>query len=252
MTQLDSTLVNVSLSSIRQELHSSIDTVQWIYQRLLARAGAHAAAQCLAGSKAPLPATTQFPSDVATYAGQILIPLFLITGCGISSAKAGWMLAPMGLGMMCVYPSLGFLTDSFGCRAVSTVGTLVTALATLSFLWMSQNQLSPILLVVSLFARGAGQGAIGVPSVSAAYASVPKEQLALATTATNIVQRLGGPIGTTVMAIVLSPSAPHFPAAGPRAYMIAFIALIGLQLILLSSTTRLPVRIHQSRPGVRE
>src|SRR5580698_10293414 len=30
MTQMDSTVVNVSLATIRQELHSSIDSAQWI------------------------------------------------------------------------------------------------------------------------------------------------------------------------------------------------------------------------------
>jgi len=73
-------------------------------------------------------AATQFLNNGATYAGQMLVPLFLITGCGISPAKAGWMLAPMGLGMMLIYPSLGFLTDRFGCRAVSAGGTLLAIL----------------------------------------------------------------------------------------------------------------------------
>jgi EmrB/QacA subfamily drug resistance transporter len=192
--------------------------------------------------------TTQFLSNGATYAGQMIVPLFLIAGCGMSAAKAGWMLAPMGLGMMCIYPLLGFLTDRFGCRAVSAGGTLVAILATLPFLWMIETRLSPTLLVIALFARGAGQGAIGVPLVSAAYAAVPREQLALATTASNIVQRLGGPIGTTIMAIVLSFSATRFPASGPRAFMMAFVALIGIQLILLSSAARLPIRIHSNSP----
>jgi EmrB/QacA subfamily drug resistance transporter len=192
--------------------------------------------------------TTQFLSNGATYAGQMIVPLFLIAGCGMSAAKAGWMLAPMGLGMMCIYPLLGFLTDRFGCRAVSAGGTLVVILATLPFLWMIETRLSPTLLVIALFARGAGQGAIGVPLVSAAYAAVPREQLALATTASNIVQRLGGPIGTTIMAIVLSFSAAHFPASGPRPFMMAFVALIGIQFILLSSAARLPIRIHSNSP----
>jgi MFS family permease len=39
MTQLDSTVVNVSLSSIGRNLHASIDSVQWIVSEyLLARA----------------------------------------------------------------------------------------------------------------------------------------------------------------------------------------------------------------------
>jgi EmrB/QacA subfamily drug resistance transporter len=188
--------------------------------------------------------TTQFLSNGATYAGQMIVPLFLIAGCGMSAAKAGWMLAPMGLGMMCIYPLLGFLTDRFGCRAVSAGGTLVVILTTLPFLWMIETRLSLTLLVIALFARGAGQGAIGVPLVSAAYAAVPREQLALATTASNIVQRLGGPIGTTIMAIVLS----HPRTSGPRAFTMAFAALIGMQLVLLSSAARLPIRIHSNSP----
>jgi len=159
-----------------------------------------------------VPTTTQFLSSGANYAGQMLVPLFLIAGCGISPSKAGWMLAPMGLGMMFAYPVLGRLTEKLGCRAVAAGGTIVATLGTLPFLWMTQNQLSPILLAVCLFALGAGQGAVGVPSISAAYVSVPREQLVLATTASNIVQRLGGPVGTTIIGIVLSLWATRFPA----------------------------------------
>jgi len=195
--------------------------------------------------------TTQFLSNGATYAGQMLVPLYLITGCGFSAAKAGWMLAPMGLGMMCVYPAMGFLTERFGYRAVSTSGTILSILGTLPFLWMIQNRFSPVLIAVSLFARGAGQGAIGLPSLSAGYASVPREKLALATTAANIVQRLGGPVATTGMAIVMSFSMTHFPASGARAFLIAFLVLIGFQLLLLGSASRLPVRIYQSTPDGR-
>jgi MFS family permease len=189
--------------------------------------------------------TTMFLSNGASFAGQLLIPLYLVTGCGLSPSNAGWMLAPMGLGMMCSYPSMGSLTDKFGCRAVSVTGTILVVLGTLPFLWMIQNNFSPALMVVSLFVRGAGQAAIGIPSLSAAYASVPKDKLALATTAINIVQRLGGPVATTIIATVLSLSAVHFPASGPHAFFIAFIALFVLHMLALSAATFLPARIHQ-------
>jgi len=171
-----------------------------------------------------------------------------MTGCGISPAKAGWMLAPMGLGMMLIYPSLGFLTDRFGCRAVSAGGALLAILTTFPFLWMAQNRLSPSLLALSLLVRGVGQGAIGVPSMSAAYISVPREQLAIATTASNIVQRLGGPTATTIVGMVLSFSARHFAGPGVHAFTLAFVALIGLQVILLGSAGRLPTRIQSNSP----
>jgi MFS family permease len=155
------------------------------------------------------------------------------------------MLAPMGLGMMCVYPLMGYLTDRFGCRAVSASGVLLALLGTLPFLWMIQNQFSPTLMVICLFVRGAGQGAIGIPSMAAAYSSLRRDKLAVGTTAINIVQRLGGPIATTAMAIAMSLSAIYFPVAGPRAFMIPFVAFIGLHLLALGSASRLPVLVHQ-------
>jgi len=45
--------------------------------------------------------------------------------------------------------------------------------------------------------------AVGIPSISSAYASVRKEELPMATTALNIVQRLSGPPLTTICATVL-------------------------------------------------
>jgi EmrB/QacA subfamily drug resistance transporter len=192
-------------------------------------------------------ATTQFLSNGVFYARQFLIPLYLITGCTLSATQAGWMIAAMGFGMMCSFPLVGFLTERFGCRAVSAGGALLALLAVFPFLWMIQNQFSPALTVMSLLVAGAGQGTISIPSVSAAYASVPRDNLAVANTAINIVQRLGGPVATTVVAFFVSLSATDFPASEPRPFMMAFVLLIGLHLLALGSASRLPVLIHQKR-----
>ena len=192
-------------------------------------------------------ATTQFLSNGMFYARQFLVPLYLITGCALSSARAGWMMAAMGFGMMCSFPLMGFLTESFGCRAGSAGGASLALVAMFPFLWMSQNGFSPLLATISLFVAGAGQGTIGIPSVSAAYSSVPREKLAVANTALNIVQRLGGPLAVTVIAVVMSVAAPAFPAAGPRSFLIAFVLLIGLHVLALASASRLPAIIHQKR-----
>jgi hypothetical protein len=92
----------------------------------------------------------------------VLVPLFLIAGCGISTAKAGWMLVRIRL--------------VAGCMS----------------------------------ARGAGQGAVFVSSISAACLSVSRDQLPIAMAASNIVQRFGGPLGSTIMAIV-HPEATERP-----------------------------------------
>ncbi len=97
---------------------------------------------------------------------------------------------------------------------------------------------------LALFVRGMGQGATGIPSIAAAYASVPKEKLSVATMAVNIVQRLGGPTITTLIAITVSLSAKAPPAAA-RAFLVPFAALILLQLLVLASAGRLPGRVRQ-------
>ncbi|PRC94934.1 Drug resistance MFS transporter, drug:H+ antiporter-2 (14 Spanner) (DHA2) family [Solimicrobium silvestre] len=189
-------------------------------------------------------AMTQFLSNGMFYARQFLIPLYLITGCALSPSKAGSMIAAMGLGMMCSFPLMGWLTGRFGCRAVSTGGALLALLGMLPFVWMIQYEFSSTLTVVSLFVAGAGHGMINIPSVSAAYASVSRDKLAVANTALNIAQRLGGPVATTVLAIVMSLAASIYPASGPHSFMTAFVLVIALHLLALVSASRLPISMH--------
>jgi EmrB/QacA subfamily drug resistance transporter len=190
-------------------------------------------------------AATQFLSNGLAYAGGFLVPLYLITGCGLTPDQAGWLLASTGLGMMCSFPLMGNVTERFGCRAVSVSGAFLALVGTATFLWMIPDRFSPALTVAGLFIRGLGQGAISIPSVSAAYASVPRGSLAAASTAINIVQRLGGPLATTVTAIVISFSAQYFTAVGPRAFTAAFVVLFGLHVLGLLAANRLPARVHQ-------
>jgi predicted MFS family arabinose efflux permease len=62
-------------------------------------------------------ATTQFLSNGVTLAGQMLIPIFLFRICGRSRAEMGWMLAPMGLGMIVTSLSMEALTTQLGHNA---------------------------------------------------------------------------------------------------------------------------------------
>ena len=190
-------------------------------------------------------ALTQFCANGVFYARQFLVPLYLITGCALSADQAGRMIAAMGIGMMCSFPMIGTLTEQFGCRAVSAGGALLSLVGLLPFVWMIFGHFSTPLTIVTLFLSGAGQGMINIPSMAAAYASVPKERFAVANTAINIVQRLGGPLATTAMALAMAAAAPLFPSSGPRSFLFAFAVMIGLQLIAVVSASRLPRLIHR-------
>jgi EmrB/QacA subfamily drug resistance transporter len=190
---------------------------------------------------------TQFLSTGIIYCGQFLFPLYLISDAGLSPTDAGWVLSAMGIGMLCVYPSMGNLTDKFGCRAVSSSGVFVNFLGTLPFLWMAHTQYSAPAAIVGLILRGIGQGATGLPSIAAAYASVPREKLNFATASMNIMQRLGGPILTTALAVVVSYSVPAHSVPGLHSFEAPFVALIILQLLVFGSAIQLPIRLHSDR-----
>ena len=191
---------------------------------------------------------TMFAANGIAFAGQMLIPIYLIRAAGLSPSGTGLLLAPLGLGMMCTYPFMGRLTKRFGVRNLSAGGAAVSLVATLPFIAMALHGFSVAILLPTLFIRGVGQSAIGLPSMSAAYASVRREDLPMATTAMNIVQRLGGPTLTTVCATFLGWRLAEAPgeAAGSGAFSATFGLLCGLQAVLLLATLRLPVTMPEA------
>jgi EmrB/QacA subfamily drug resistance transporter len=191
-------------------------------------------------------AVTQFTANGLAFAGQMVIPIYLIRAAGESPSVAGWLMAPLGLGMMCTYPWLGQLTKRFGIRGTSAGGATVAFLGTLPFLYLSSHPFNLAILAGTLFIRGVGISAVGVPSISAAYASVPKEQLPMATTSLNIVQRLGGPTLTTLCATFLGwQLAVHSPANVTSAFTISFALLCSLHAVLILAAMRLPLRLEK-------
>lgn len=190
-------------------------------------------------------AVTQFLSNGGMFAGQMLIPAFLIAACGRAPGEMGWMLAPQGIGMMLVYPSMGWLTKRFGIRRVSAGGALVAGLSTLAFPWLASEGFALAVLVPALFLRGMGMSAVGLPSMTAAYASVNRARLPMATTSINIVQRLGGPTMTTLAATFLAwrLGSGTGGATVSAAYAAAFLLLAALHLCTFMMAMRLPRRL---------
>ncbi len=196
-------------------------------------------------------AVTQFMSNGIAFAGQMLIPIFLIRVGGRSPSATGLLLAPLGLGMMCGYPFVGTWVKRFGNRAASAGGATLALAGALPFVYMASHGLVIGLLACALFIRGVGLSAVGVPSVSAAYASVKRSDLPMATTTLNIVMRLGGPTLTTICATFLGwrlASAPG-PATVPDAFTAAFILLCTFHALLIVAALRLPRSVEGARPS---
>ena len=191
---------------------------------------------------------TQFISNGISFAGQILIPIYLIRVCGRSPSATGWLMVPLGMGMICSYPWMGALTQRFGIRKVSAGGAFLALAGTLPFVWLAGHGLIVAVLACALFLRGVGLSAVGIPSISAAYASVKRRDLPMATTSLNIVQRLGGPTITTLCATFLGwrLSVAPSPAVTSDAFTEAFGLLCFLHVLLFLATLRLPWLVPDS------
>ncbi len=186
----------------------------------------------------------------------MLVPLYLIDGVGRTPGETGWLLAPTGLGMLITYPAMGALTSRFGLRRVSASGALLALAATLPMIWMPLQGFQLGVLLVTQFLRGMGQSAIGVPTITAAYAAVPSESLPMATTALNIVQRLGGPVLTTLCTTLVAwrlagvsalSSGAHAPA-----YAWGFAMLAAMYALLFVGAMNLPARSEDAaKPAAR-
>ncbi|MDR3510573.1 MAG: DHA2 family efflux MFS transporter permease subunit [Caulobacteraceae bacterium] len=192
-----------------------------------------------------------FMANGISFAGQMLIPIYLVRACGLSPSRTGWLLAPLGLGMMCTYPFMGRLTKWFGVRKLAACGALLALAGTLPFIVLARHGLVVAVLAASLFIRGVGLSAIGVPSMSSAYASVARRDLPMATTAMNIVQRLGGPTLTTLCATFLGWRLSATPDTAPisGAFSAAFVLLCALHALLFLATLRLPWLVPVAGPA---
>jgi EmrB/QacA subfamily drug resistance transporter len=145
---------------------------------------------------------TYLLASFGSFGAQLILPLYYQQVRGESPMGAGLLIAAQGVGMAITLPLVGRLTDRFDNGKVVLAGVLTTLLGTLAFTQVT-DQTSYVLLSLSLVFRGAGLGATTTPALAAAYRHLSHEEIPNATTAMNIVQRLGAPLGTATMAMAL-------------------------------------------------
>ena len=138
----------------------------------------------------------------AFFGAMLLLPLYYQVVRARSALDAGLLLAPQGIGAMVMMPIAGRLTDRTGAGRIVLVGLALVTLGTVAFTQVSAAT-SYWLLGAALFVRGLGMGATMMPAMSAAFQTLARAAVARASTALNIIQRVGGSIGTAVLAVVL-------------------------------------------------
>jgi len=146
----------------------------------------------------------------------------------------GLLTAPQGLGAALVMPLAGKLTDRFGGGPLALFGVVLLAVTTVPFALIGAHT-SIVWLSVVMVLRGAGIGFSFMPAMSAAFAALERSELSDATPQLNVLQRVGGSIGTAVLAVVLQRAlvGAHSLSDAASAYGTAFWAAAGLSALAI-------------------
>jgi EmrB/QacA subfamily drug resistance transporter len=206
---------------------------------------------------------TTFCLGAALFGAMILMPLYYQQVRHESVLATGLLVGPQGLGAALAMPISGRLTDRIGGGPLALFGVVLTTLATIPFGLISAHT-SIGGLSVWMFVRGIGIGFAFMPAMAAAFAALQPHELADATPQMNVLQRLGGSIGTAVLAVVLQRAliSAHHPlttAGVAGAYSTAFWWSLGItalaivpSIVLLraerEARTRLSAPVTQTPP----
>src|SRR5919112_1349626 len=147
-------------------------------------------------------AATTFLLGGALFGAMIILPLYIQIDRGEAALTAGLLMAPQGVGAAIAMPVAGRLTDRIGGGPIVVAGLIITTLATIPFAFVSAS-MSYGLLAALLVVRGIGMGSAMMPSMAAAYAALKGPEVPRATSALNVIQRVGGSLGTALLAVAL-------------------------------------------------
>jgi EmrB/QacA subfamily drug resistance transporter len=191
-----------------------------------------------------------FLAGLSIYGGMLLLPLYFQQVRGGTALAAGLMMVPQGLGSLLPRTLAGKLTDKIGPRLVVLAGIALAAVGTVPFAPAGLHT-SYWLLGAALVVRGAGLGTATIAVMAGAFTGLSRKQVPHASSATRIVQFVGGSFGAAVLvAVILDQQIAAHAAAGAAGVATAFghtfwwcagfTALALLPALLMSGRAKAP------------
>jgi EmrB/QacA subfamily drug resistance transporter len=193
-----------------------------------------------------------FALGAAVFGAMILMPLYWQQVRHESVIDTGLLTAPQGLGMALVMPLAGKLTERWGGGPVALAGVLMTTVTTIPFGLIGAHT-SVVSLSVWMVLRGIGLGFSFMPAMTAAFATLERHELSHATPQLNVLNRVGGSIGTAILAVVLQRAltGAHTASASASAYGTAFWWSAGLTALAIVPCVVLTRAEHNARRRAR-
>jgi EmrB/QacA subfamily drug resistance transporter len=188
---------------------------------------------------------TTLSLGAAMFGAMILMPLYYQIVRGEDAVSTGLLLAPQGVGATVALALSARATDRLGAGLTALIGGTISILATLPFVLLSADS-SYLFLSATMLVRGFGIGMSAMPAMTAAFRALDPGKVNDATPQLNILQRVGGSLGTAILAVVLQHHLDRAsqPAAQAKAFGATFWWVVAITVIATLPTLLL---IHSER-----
>ena len=182
-----------------------------------------------------------FCLGAALFGAMILMPLYFQTVRGEDAITTGLLLIPQGIGGGVGMFLSGRATERFGAGRTSLVGGLILTVATIPFVLITAT--TPFAVIGgAMLVRGIGIGLSIMPAMTAAFSVLSRDQVNDASPQLTVLQRVGGSLGTAIIAVVLEghiQHAAHTQAAVANAFGDTYWWVMGVTLVALIPTIAL-------------
>jgi EmrB/QacA subfamily drug resistance transporter len=189
-----------------------------------------------------------FCLGAALFGAMILMPLYFQTVRGEDAINTGLLLIPQGIGGGIGMFLSGRLTQRIGAGRTSLLGGVILGVATIPFVLVTATT-SFSLIGMAMLVRGVGVGLAIMPAMTAAFSVLSKEQINDATPQLTVLQRVGGSLGTAIIAVVLEGQTRnvHTAAAAAAGFGHTYWWVMGATLIGLLPTLLLARIEHRAK-----
>jgi EmrB/QacA subfamily drug resistance transporter len=178
-----------------------------------------------------------FCLGAALFGAMILMPLYFQTIRGEDAIQTGLLLIPQGIGGGIGMFLSGRLTERLGAGRTSLMGAVILALATIPFVLVTAT--TPYTTIgAAMLIRGVGVGLSIMPAMTAAFSVLSREQVNDASPQLTVLQRVGGSLGTAIIAVVLQGQiqGAHTAAAAAAGFGNTYWWVMGVTLLALVPT----------------
>ncbi|OKJ66620.1 MDR family MFS transporter [Streptomyces sp. CB02460] len=168
-----------------------------------------------------------------------LLPLYFQSGRGMSAWEAGLLLAPQGLGAAAGSVLVNRTISKVAPRTLVVAGIVLIVAGTAPFTLLGHGVRDAV-VASALVVRGFGMSMVGAPVMNIVYSRIEPEQLPRAAGALNLLNTVGGSIGTAAVAVILENRLAATGADVPAAFGATFWWVLGFCLFAAAAATRLP------------